>query len=37
VSEAQLFTANVYKIVQTDQANTFAFGCGNGLFFATYD
>jgi len=23
--------------VQTDQPFTFAFGCGNGLFFATFD
>ena len=31
------FQANIYKIVQTEQPLSFAFGCGNGLFFGTYD
>lgn len=37
IFQARSFSANVYKIVQTDQPNTFAFGCGDGLFFGTFD
>jgi len=32
-----LFSSNVYKIVNAGKTNEFAFGCGDGLFFATYD
>lgn len=31
------FQANVYKIIPTDRKEAFAFGCGNGLFFGTFD
>jgi hypothetical protein len=35
--QIRLFQSNIYKIVLTDELMTFAFGCGNGLFFGTYD
>ena len=31
-----MLTGNVYKIIKTDKPSEFAFGCGNGLYFATW-
>ena len=36
IYQAKLLTGNVYKIIKTDKPAEFAFGCGNGLYFATW-
>ena len=30
-------TRNIYKIVKTDRPDEFAFGCGNGMYFANWE
>ena len=30
-------TRNIYKIVKTDRPDEFAFGCGNGMYFAKWE
>lgn len=35
--QEKLLTGNIYKIIKTDRAREYAFGCGNGLYFAEYD
>ena len=30
-------TRNIYKIVKTEKQGEFAFGCGNGLYFAKWE
>lgn len=37
VIEQKLLTGNVYKIIATERPDEFAFGCGNGMFFATFE
>lgn len=37
ISEQKLLTGNIYKIIETERADEFAFGCGNGMFFATFE
>ena len=37
VSREKLLTGNIYKIIKTDRSKEYAFGCGNGLYFAEYD
>ena len=32
-----MLSGNVYKIISTDQPNEFCFGCGNGMYFATFN
>lgn len=36
VIEQKLLTGNIYKIISTERPNEFAFGCGNGIFFAEF-
>ena len=35
--KAKLLSHNVYKIIKTDQPNEYCFGCGDGMYFATYE
>lgn len=37
LSEQKLLTGNIYKIIETERPDEFAFGCGNGMFFASFD
>ena len=37
VHQSKLLTGNIYKIIKTDIPDMYAFGCGNGLYFATWD
>ena len=32
-----LQTRNIYKIVKTDRPDEYAFGCGNGMYFANWE
>lgn len=32
-----MLTGNIYKIISTERPDEFAFGCGNGMFFATFE
>ena len=33
----KLLDGNIYKIIKTDRPNEFCFGCGNGMYFATFE
>lgn len=37
VHQARLLTGNVYKIIKTDRVDEFCFGCGNGMYFSTFE
>jgi len=37
LSEQKLLTGNIYKIIETERPDEYAFGCGNGMFFASFD
>ena len=37
IYQVKLLTGNIYKIVKTDRPNEFCFGCGNGMYFATFE
>ena len=37
IHSTKLLTGNVYKIVKTDRPNEFCFGCGNGMYFGTFE
>jgi len=37
VIEQKLAVGNIYKIIKTERPDEYAFGCGNGMFFAIYD
>lgn len=37
VSSQKLLHGNIYKIIKTDRPNEYCFGCGNGMYFATYE
>ena len=37
IQQVKLLTGNVYKIIKTDRPNEFCFGCGNGMFFGTFE
>ena len=36
IYKGKILTGNIYKIIKTDIPNEFAFGCGNGLYFANW-
>jgi hypothetical protein len=37
IAEQKLLTGNIYKIIATERPDEYAFGCGNGMFFATFE
>lgn len=37
VCQSKLLSGNIYKIIRTERPNEFAFGCGNGMFFASFE
>lgn len=34
---SKLLNGNIYKIIKTDRPNEFCFGCGNGMFFGSFE
>ena len=37
INSQKLLQGNIYKMIKTDRPNEYCFGCGNGMFFATYE